>query len=217
MGSTWKQVLKRAVDVVGAGAGLLALSPVLGAAAAAIATTMGRPVLFKHRRPGRDGKLFTLYKFRTMRPPREGEGVYFRTDEQRLTRLGRFLRATSIDELPELWNVLTGDMSLVGPRPLLIEYLDKYTPEQARRHLVRPGITGWAQVNGRQTIPFSKRLALDTWYVDHWSLWLDAKILAMTVADVFGARGVISGQDVDEVDDLGLAKGLDGDTHAPDR
>ncbi len=193
-------------DVVGAGAGLLVLSPVLGGAALAIATSMGRPVLFKHVRPGYGGRPFTMLKFRTMRAPRPGEDVYFRTDEARLTGLGRFLRRSSIDELPELWNVLVGDMSLVGPRPLLLEYLDRYTPEQARRHDVRPGITGWAQVNGRQTIKFSERLAHDVWYVDHWSLWLDAKILAMTLARVFRSEGVIPGQSVDDVDDLGLSR-----------
>ena len=198
--------IKRAVDIVGAGAGLVLLSPVLGAAAASVALTLGRPVLFKQVRPGRDAKPFTMLKFRTMRSPREGEEVYFRTDEERLTRLGRFLRRSSIDELPELWNVLTGDMSLVGPRPLLMEYLDKYTPEQMRRHEVRPGITGWAQINGRQTILFSQRLMYDIWYVDHWSLALDAKILLMTVSLVFRSDGVIPGQSVDEVDDLGLTR-----------
>lgn len=197
---------KRAIDVLGAGAGLVVLSPVLGGAALAIATSMGRPVLFKQTRPGYGGRPFTLLKFRTMRDPRPGEDVYFRTDEARLTPLGRFLRRSSIDELPALWNVLLGDMSLVGPRPLLLEYLDRYTPEQARRHDVKPGITGWAQVNGRQTIRFSQRLAYDVWYVDNWSLWLDVKILAMTLMRVLRSEGVIPGQSVDEVDDLGLSR-----------
>jgi lipopolysaccharide/colanic/teichoic acid biosynthesis glycosyltransferase len=200
------RLIKRLIDVAGSATGLVVLSPLLGSAALAIAATMGRPVLFKHTRPGFKGRPFTLYKFRTMRPPREGEGVYFRTDGDRLTRLGRFLRATSIDELPELFNVLRGDMSLVGPRPLLTEYLAKYTAEQARRHEVLPGITGWAQVNGRQHARFSQRLANDVWYVDHWSLWLDAKILARTLLDVVASSGVISGQNVDDVDDLGLAQ-----------
>jgi lipopolysaccharide/colanic/teichoic acid biosynthesis glycosyltransferase len=195
---------KRVIDVVGAGAALAALSPVIGLAAAAIRVTMGKPAFFEHVRPGLDGKPFKLVKLRTMRAAKPGE-VYFRTDAERITPLGRFLRRTSIDELPELWNVLRGDMSLVGPRPLLMEYLPKYTPEQARRHELRPGITGWAQVNGRQSIPFSRRLALDVWYVDHWSLMLDLKILAMTVRDVFARSGVIPGQSVDDVDDLGLA------------
>lgn len=197
--------IKRLIDVAGAGAGLVLLSPVLAGSAAAIALTMGRPVLFAHRRPGLRGEPFTMLKFRTMRPPREGEDVYFRTDEQRLTRLGRFLRRSSIDELPELINVLRGEMSLVGPRPLLMEYLDKYTPEQMRRHEMRPGITGWAQVNGRQTILFSERLEHDVWYVDNWSLRLDAKIFLMTLARVVRSEGVIPGQSVDDVDDLGLS------------
>jgi lipopolysaccharide/colanic/teichoic acid biosynthesis glycosyltransferase len=145
-----------------------------------------------------------MYKFRTMRPAENGE-VWFRTDADRLTPLGRLLRKTSIDELPGLWNVLKGEMSLVGPRPLLMEYLPKYTPEQNRRHEVRPGITRWAQVNGRQSIPFSKRLALDVWYVDNWSLGLDVKILAMTIKQAIFGSGVYSGQNVDDVDDLGLA------------
>jgi sugar transferase EpsL len=202
------RAIKRLIDIAGSAAGLVALSPVLGTAAIAIAATMGRPVLFRHTRPGYKGRPFTMYKFRTMRPPREGEGVYFRTDGDRLTTLGRFLRATSIDELPELLNVLKGDMSLVGPRPLLTEYLAKYTPEQARRHDVRPGITGWAQVNGRQHSRFSQRLKNDVWYVDHWSLWLDAKIFALTALDVVRSRGVVSGQNVDDVDDLGLSRGV---------
>ena len=201
-----RRAIKRTIDIAGAAAGLALLSPVFAGAAIGIAATMGRPILFKHVRPGRHGKPFTMYKFRTMRPAREGEGVYFRTDADRLTRLGRFLRATSIDELPELFNVLKGDMSLVGPRPLLMEYLPRYTARQARRHDVRPGITGWAQVNGRQNALFSARLENDVWYVENWSLWLDAKILARTMTDVFRSRGVISGQNVDEVDDLGLSR-----------
>lgn len=201
-----RRAAKRAIDVVGAATGLVVLSPLLGGAAVAIAATMGRPILFRHIRPGRCGKPFTMYKFRTMRPSRDGEAVYFRTDAQRLTRLGRFLRATSIDELPELFNVLKGDMSLVGPRPLLMEYLPKYSARQARRHEVRPGITGWAQVNGRQHARFSERLENDVWYVENWSLWLDAKILALTFLDVFRSKGVVSGQNVDEVDDLGLSR-----------
>src|SRR5690349_18348917 len=172
--------IKRSLDIALAGAGLLALSPLLLGTAAAIALSMGRPVLFRQRRPGRHGEPFTIYKFRTMIEPRPGESR-LHSDGARVTRLGTMLRKTSIDELPELWNVLVGDMSLVGPRPLLLEYLPKYTPEQSRRHEVRPGITGWAQVNGRQSIPFSKRLELDVWYVDHRSLALDLQILLKTV------------------------------------
>ncbi len=174
---------KRGFDVVGATAGLAILSPVLAAVGVAVAIALGRPVLFRQTRPGRGGKPFTIYKFRTMRPTRPGE-IAFMTDSQRVTRLGRFLRETSLDELPELWNVLRGDMSLVGPRPLLMEYLEKYTPDEARRHDMPPGITGWAAVNGRHKIRFRDRLALDTWYVDHWSPWLDLRILARTVLQV---------------------------------
>jgi sugar transferase EpsL len=206
---------KRVLDIAGAAVGLIVSSPAIVGAAVAVAISMGRPVLFRHVRPGLNGQLFTLYKFRTMHPVREGE-VYFRTDKDRLTPVGRFLRRTSIDELPELWNVLRGEMSLVGPRPLLVEYLPRYTAEHAKRHDVRPGITGWAQVNGRQAIPFSTRLDLDRWYVEHWSLWLDVKILMRTARDVFRRSGVIPGQDVDDVDDLGLARDDHGDD-APTR
>jgi sugar transferase EpsL len=133
-----------------------------------------------------------------MRPPRQGE-VWYMTDEQRITRLGRFLRSTSIDELPELWNVLRGDMSLVGPRPLLMEYLATYTPEERRRHDMRPGITGWAAVRGRHGLKFEDRLRLDAWYVDHWSLWLDVKIIALTASQVLRRTDVASTQNLDEV------------------
>ncbi len=174
---------KRALDVVGAGLGLLVLSPALVVIAAAVLAAQGRPIFFRQVRPGKAGKPFSLVKFRTMRAPRPGE-VWYLTDDERITRIGRWLRSASLDELPELWNVLRGEMSLVGPRPLLVEYLDKYTPEEARRHDVRPGLTGWAVVNGRNAIRFRERLALDVWYVDHWSLWLDLRILMRTVAQV---------------------------------
>ena len=196
-------VLKRLLDVVGATALLAISSPLLVVSAAAIRLTLGSPVFFRQQRPGLHGRPFQLIKFRTMRSGSGSDGQPL-PDAQRLTRLGNFLRSTSIDELPELWNVLRGDMSLVGPRPLLVEYLPKYTSRQAKRHEVRPGITGWAQVCGRQTIPFSTRLELDAWYVENWSMWLDLKILAMTVRDVVRRSGVIPGQDIDEVDDLGL-------------
>lgn len=175
--------VKRALDVVGAAVGLLLLSPVLLTIAVAAYVTQGRPIFFRQVRPGKGGRLFSLVKFRTMRPPRPGE-VWYLTDDSRITRLGRWLRSSSLDELPELWNVLRGDMSLVGPRPLLVEYLEKYTPEEARRHEVRPGVTGWAVVNGRNAIRFRERLALDVWYVDHWSPWLDLRILARTLVQV---------------------------------
>jgi sugar transferase EpsL len=198
-----KDAIKRSLDIALSGAGLVALSPLLLGTAAAIALSMGRPVLFRQRRPGRHGEPFTIYKFRTMVEPRPGESR-LHSDGARVTRLGALLRKTSIDELPELWNVLVGDMSLVGPRPLLLEYLPKYTPEQARRHEVRPGITGWAQINGRQMIPFSKRLELDVWYVDHRSLALDLQILLTTIKQAAVGHGQETGQSLADVDDLGF-------------
>ena len=189
--------VKRALDVGGAITGAVLLSPVLIGTAIAVAVVHGRPVLFRQTRPGLGGKPFTIFKFRTMRPPRSGEVSYL-TDAQRVTPLGRFLRNSSLDELPELWNVLRGEMSLVGPRPLLVEYLDKYTPEEARRHDMKPGITGWAAVNGRHALKFRERLALDTWYVDHWSLLLDLKILARTVYQVVRREDVTTTQGVEE-------------------
>jgi lipopolysaccharide/colanic/teichoic acid biosynthesis glycosyltransferase len=177
------------MDVAGATLALMLLSPVLAWTAFAVLATQGRPVLFRQERPGLGGKPFTMMKFRTMRAPRPGE-VYYLTDDERITRLGRFLRSTSLDELPELWNVIRGDMSLVGPRPLLMEYLEKYSPIERRRHEVRPGITGWAVVNGRNTLRFSDRLRLDVWYVDHRSLSLDIRIMATTVHQVLRRQDV---------------------------
>lgn len=222
MGRAVSRAIKRSIDIVGAVVGLILLSPVLAGASVAVYASLGRPILFCQERAGLHGAPFRMCKFRTMRPVRDGE-VWFRSDEQRLTRAGRWLRRTSIDELPELWLVLRGKMSLVGPRPLLPEYLPLYTAEQARRHDVRPGITGWAQVRGRQMIPFSKRLELDVWYVDHVGLRLDLRILLMTMRDVVGTRGVLPGQNIDEIDDLGFgaraltpAEGETGPgTHAP--
>lgn len=204
LSSKRQRLLKRAIDVLGASAGLIGGAPLFAATATAIWGTMGRPIFFVQERPGLHGETFKILKFRTMRQPKEGER-WFRTDQVRITKLGSFLRWASIDELPELVNVLKGEMSLVGPRPLLVEYLPKYTSEEARRHDVLPGITGWAQVNGRQAISFSQRFALDTWYVDNWSLALDLKILGLTALQAVRGSGVISGQDVDEVDDLGLS------------
>ncbi len=181
--------VKRFSDIILAGLGLVVLFPVLVVLSLMISAQMGRPVLFKQMRPGLNGKPFYMYKFRTMTNEKDEKGIPL-PDEQRLTRLGRFLRSTSLDELPELFNVLKGDMSLVGPRPLLMQYLDRYTPEQARRHEVKPGITGWAQVNGRNAITWEEKFALDVWYVDNWSLWLDIKILAMTVVKVFKREGI---------------------------
>ncbi len=180
---------KRFFDVAASAVGLAALSPVLVGIGLAVRVAHGAPVLFRQRRPGRHGAPFTIYKFRTMTDARDAQGRPL-SDAERLTPLGRFLRATSLDELPELWNVVCGEMSLVGPRPLLMAYLDRYTPEQARRHDVRPGLTGWAQVNGRNATTWEERLAQDVWYVDHQSLWLDLKILARTLFSVTGRRGI---------------------------
>jgi sugar transferase EpsL len=185
------ELLKRAIDVVGAGIGLTAAAPVMAAVALAVANDLGRPVLFRQPRAGKDGALFTLWKFRTMRDAVDGEGRP-RPDGERLTALGRWLRAASLDELPQLLNVLRGEMSLVGPRPLLPRYLPRYSPEQARRHLVKPGITGWAQIHGRNALSWEEKFALDVWYVDHWSLWLDVQILWATVAKVVARSGISS-------------------------
>lgn len=181
--------MKRLVDIAGSAAGLLLLSPVLLAVAVAIWIVMGRPVLFRQQRPGRNGKSFCILKFRTMTDARNQRGDLL-SDAERLTGVGRWLRRMSLDELPELFNVLRGEMSLVGPRPLLVEYLERYTPAQARRHEVKPGITGWAQVNGRNGIGWEEKFALDVWYVDHQSLLLDAKILALTVGTVLRGNDI---------------------------
>ncbi|MEH1124643.1 sugar transferase [Micromonospora sp. CPCC 206061] len=190
------------MDIVVASAALVVLSPLIVAIALALLATSGRPILFRHRRPGLAGAPFTLCKFRTMRPPAPGEETWT-TDEKRLTRLGQFLRRTSLDELPELVHVVSGRMSLVGPRPLLMEYLPRYRREHARRHEVKPGITGLAQVSGRRSLTLGQRLDLDVRYVDTWSLALDLKILIRTVAEPFKC-GDIRGQTIAEVDDVNL-------------
>lgn len=181
--------VKRLFDLVIAIPSLVLLSPVLLVIAFMVRLSLGSPVLFKQVRPGLHGRPFTMYKFRTMTDERD-EGGHLLPDEQRLTKFGRFLRSTSLDELPELLNVIKGDMSLVGPRPLLMHYLPLYTPEQARRHEVRPGITGWAQVNGRNAISWEEKFQLDVWYVDNWSLWLDLKILHKTLWKVIVREGI---------------------------
>jgi sugar transferase EpsL len=180
---------KRALDCGGAGVGVAVLSPVLAAVAVAVALDIGRPILFRQRRPGLHARPFDVIKFRTMRDATDRDGRPL-PDGERLTRLGRFLRGTSLDELPQLWNVVKGDLSLVGPRPLLMQYLPRYTQRQARRHEVKPGITGWAQVNGRNAISWEKKFELDVWYVDHWSLALDLEILWMTAAKVLMREGL---------------------------
>jgi sugar transferase EpsL len=181
--------MKRALDFLLALIALALLSPVLLLIAAGIRITMGKPVLFIQERPGFRGQIFHIYKFRTMRETRGPDGELLQ-DEERITRIGRFLRSSSLDELPELLNVLKGEMSMVGPRPLRIEYLDLYTPEQARRHQVRPGITGWAQVNGRNTLSWEKKFEYDVWYVDHRNLRLDFKILGLTAIKVLRGEGI---------------------------
>ena len=182
-------MLKRFFDSVAAGVALLLLAPVLAVVAVLVRLNLGSPVLFCQLRPGLNGKPFRMVKFRTMRDAVDARG-HALPDEQRLTRFGQFLRSASLDELPELWNVFTGDMSLVGPRPLLMEYLPLYSPEQARRHEARPGITGWAQVNGRNAISWEEKFGLDVWYVDNQSLWLDMKILFTTVKKVLVRDGI---------------------------
>ena len=183
------RMLKRLIDITASGAALIALSPVLAVTAYKVQKNLGSPVLFKQTRPGLNGKPFEMIKFRTMKDATDKDGNPL-PDSKRLTSFGQKLRSTSLDELPELWNVLKGDMSLVGPRPLLMEYLPLYNEEQARRHNVRPGVTGYAQVNGRNAISWDEKFKLDIWYVDNQSLWLDIKILAKTVKQVLIKDGI---------------------------
>ena len=181
--------MKRVFDLLASAIGLLILAVPIALLAWQVRRRLGSPVLFTQVRPGLHCRPFPMVKFRTMTDALDHNGALL-PDEQRLTPFGRFLRSTSLDELPELWNVLRGQMSLVGPRPLLMEYLPLYTPEQARRHEVRPGITGWAQVNGRNSISWADKFALDVWYVEHRSLWLDVRILCLTVCKVFERDGI---------------------------
>lgn len=183
------RVVKRVFDIIASCILLVLFSPVMALTACLIYLTMGSPVLFRQQRPGLYGQPFTLVKFRTMTDARDKTGNLL-PDEMRLTRLGALLRSTSLDELPELFNVLKGEMSLVGPRPLKMEYLSLYTPRQARRHEVLPGITGWAQVNGRNSLSWEEKFELDVWYVDNQSFWLDLKILFLTVVKVLKREGI---------------------------
>ncbi|WP_334727646.1 sugar transferase [Nostoc sp.] len=185
------RLIKSILDRVVAAIALIFLFPLLMSVAIAIYFRMGSPVIFTQPRPGQNARSFNFYKFRTMTNARDTEGNFL-ADEKRLTAFGKFLRQTSLDELPQLWNVLKGDMSFVGPRPLLVKYLDRYTPKQARRHEVKPGITGWAQVNGRRTLDqfWNKKFQLDVWYIDHWSLSLDLKILFMTLWQVLQRKSI---------------------------
>lgn len=182
-------VAKRVMDVCAAVSLLLVLAPLFAVMSLIIKHTMGSPVIFKQMRPGFQGKPFVIYKYRTMTDARDSAGNLL-PDEQRLTGMGSWMRKWSIDELPQLWNVLKGELSLVGPRPLLMEYLPRYSKEQARRHDVKPGITGWAQINGRNAICWEEKFKLDVWYVDNWSFWLDMKILLMTAIRVAASSGI---------------------------
>lgn len=181
--------VKRSMDIIVAATVLALFSPLLLVIALVVFLDVGRPVLFRHIRPGLHGKPFALVKFRTMKDLRDSNGRPL-ANERRLTRVGRILRASSLDELPELWNVLKGDMSLIGPRPLLVDYLPIYTATQSRRHEVRPGMTGWAQVNGRNMVSWEERFEMDVWYVDNRTLWLDIQILAMTIGKVLSREGI---------------------------
>lgn len=181
--------IKRLFDILVSGLVLLVLSPLIILISLCVLIYHGKPILFHQIRPGYGGKPFKIYKFRTMTDKRDNTGVLL-PDAERLTRLGKFLRATSLDELPEFFNVLRGEMSLVGPRPLLMQYLDRYTPEQARRHAVLPGITGWAQVNGRNALTWEDKFRLDVWYVDHWSFSLDVRILFLTLWKALMREGI---------------------------
>lgn len=181
--------IKRGLDIVGSLIGLIVMTPLFLVIALLVRMYMGKPVLFVQIRPGLCGKPFIMYKFRTMKDVVDSHGKQL-PDEMRLTKVGRILRTTSLDEIPELWNVLRGEMSLVGPRPLLMEYLGRYTPEQKRRHEIRPGITGWAQVNGRNGISWEEKFEYDVWYVDNYSFLLDMRILAMTFLKVFKREGI---------------------------
>lgn len=182
-------ISKRAMDLVLTIPGLILISPILLFLGVLVFLQHGRPIFFRQTRPGLHGEPFSLFKFRTMTDARDAEG-FLLPDEERLTRVGSFLRSFSLDELPELFNILRGEMSLVGPRPLLMQYLKRYTSEQARRHEVLPGITGWAQVHGRNVIAWEDKFRLDVWYVEHWSLWLDVRILFLTLWKVLRREGI---------------------------
>jgi lipopolysaccharide/colanic/teichoic acid biosynthesis glycosyltransferase len=203
-----QRTTKRAIDLLGASIALIVFAIPMAIVGALVRLTLGTPVVFRQTRPGLHGRLFEMYKFRTMRDLKDAAGNTL-PDRDRITPFGRFLRRTSLDELPELINVMRGEMSLVGPRPLLVEYLTRYSPEQARRHDAKPGITGLAQINGRNTRSWDDRLALDVWYVDHASLWLDATILAQTLFRL------VRGSEVSADGDLDVPKFRGTREHAP--
>ena len=203
MSSSAREKSKRVLDVIVSGTALIVFSPVLALIALAVWANMGRPILFRQTRPGYKAKPFVLLKFRTMTDACDSEGNLL-PDPDRLTRLGKVLRRWSLDELPQLRNVFKGEMSLVGPRPLLMDYLEKYTPEQARRHDVKPGLTGWAQLHGKQDLLFSKRFEMDVWYVDNWHFLLDLKLILLTVLSLHKLSAAGGTPDVAKTDDLGL-------------
>jgi len=184
-------MLKRAFDIVFSAGWLIGFAPLLLLVAILVRLKLGSPVLFIQERPGLRGRPFRMVKFRTMTDERDADGELL-PDEQRLTAFGKFLRSSTLDEFPEMWNVLTGEMSVVGPRPLLMRYVARYSPFQARRMEVKPGVTGWAQVNGRNSLSWEEKFALDVWYVDHHSFWLDMKIVVMTFFKVFARSGINS-------------------------
>jgi len=214
-GGFYRAAGKRMLDLVLAGAGVVALAPLGALLAVLVRICLGAPVLFRQERPGLGGRPFTILKFRSMNQAR-GEDGRLLPDDRRLGRFGRLLRASSLDELPELLNVLRGDMSLVGPRPLLVRYLGLYTADQARRHEVRPGLTGWAQINGRNFISLSQRVELDLWYVDHLGFWLDLRILLLTLPRVLSSRGVMVAERLEAMD-LGTGAAQPGADGAPGR
>ena len=204
---TSKNSIKRLFNRAVAVPSVIILSPALIFIGFLVRLKIGSPVLFRQVRPGLHGRPFTIYKFRTMTDERGGNGNLL-PDGERLTRLGRFLRKTSMDELPELFNVIKGNMSIVGPRPLLMQYLDRYNPEQARRHEIKPGITGWAQVNGRNAISWEDKFKLDVWYVDHQSLLLDLKIIALTIEKVFQREGISAAGEATMPEFMGSREGV---------
>lgn len=202
----WRLAIKRSVDIVAAAGGLLVLAPVAGLSAFAVRCSMGNPVLFKQQRPGKNGVPFMLFKFRTMLDTADANGKPL-SDEARLTKTGGVLRTLSLDELPQLWNVLRGEMSLVGPRPLLMQYLARYTPRQARRNEVLPGITGWAQVHGRNALTHEQKFELDVWYVENWSLRLDAQVLWLTLSTLLRRSGIAAAQHATMPEFMGSSDG----------
>ncbi len=204
--SGWRLAIKRSIDIFGAAGGLLVLAPAAALSALAVRCSIGSPILFKQQRPGRNGKPFVLFKFRTMLDTVDADGKPL-SDDARLTKTGKMLRALSLDELPQLWNVLRGEMSLVGPRPLLMQYLTRYTPRQARRHEVLPGITGWAQVHGRNALTHEQKFELDVWYVENWSVHLDAQVLWLTLSTLLRRSGIAAPQHATMPEFMGASNG----------